>query len=157
MFLLPDRGPGLELVDEEPTRFEGGIAVDRRYCHCHRRLADRDFPDPVLNYDRNQLPLARSFGDEFLELVDDDAVICLVFEMSDSGLPLRMVAGGPEKEHHRTCRRVTYFRQESGRIESFEYDRDSFPYCWPFHRLGVYGAPPILYFAFLASPLAAFC
>lgn len=42
----------------------------------------------MLDDDRHQFPFVLSLGDQFLELVDDDAGIRLVFEMSDSGLPL---------------------------------------------------------------------
>ena len=99
----------------------------------------------MLDGDRHQLPLVLGFGDQFLDFVDDHAGIRFVFEVGDSGLPLGMVAGRPEKEHYRPGRWITYLRQESGWVEGLGYDRNSSPYCCPFHRLEVYGAPPILY------------
>lgn len=99
----------------------------------------------MLDDDRYQFPLVRSFGNQFLELVDDYTGIGFVFKVSDPGLSLRMVASGPEKEHYRTCGWIAYLHQESGRVERLGYDRNSSPYCGPFHRLEVYGASSILY------------
>ena len=42
----------------------------------------------MLDDDRHQFPFVLSFGNQLLEFVDDHAGIRLVFEMSDSGLPL---------------------------------------------------------------------
>ena len=108
-------------------------------------MTDRDFPDPVDDDYRDQFPFLRSLGDQFLELVDDHAGIRLIFEMSHPGLTFGMVAGGPEKQHFRTGRWIAYLCEKRRRIESLRYDRNPAPYSCPFHRLGVYGAPPILY------------
>ncbi len=108
----------------------------------------------MLDDDRDQFPLVRGLGDQFLDLVDDHAGICLVFEMSHPGLSFGMVAGGPEKQHFRPGRRIAYLGQKRRRIESLRIDRNPTPYSCRFHRLGVYGAPPILY---LRSLPCAYC
>ena len=68
-----------------------------------------------------------------------------------------MVAGSPQKEHYRTCRWIAHLHQESARVNGPGYDRNPSPYSCPFHRLEVYGVPPILYLTPYCLLPTAYC
>ena len=97
MFLLPDRCPRLDLVDQVSRGFECVASVRGRDRDRYRDLADSQLADAMDRGHSPHRPAVPNLGDNFGDLVDDLLVVGLVLEMRHAGPSGRVIAHGPDE------------------------------------------------------------
>ena len=97
MLLLPDRGFGLQLVDEKPGGLERIDPMGRAHDDRHRGISDVNPADPVLDGHPDERPSRPSLRHELADLGLNHFQVCLVYEVSDPGLAGRVVPDRPQE------------------------------------------------------------
>jgi len=123
MLLLPNRRPGLQLVDDIAGGSKRLYAVTRPDGHSDTRLPNLQRTDPVHHSHGLERPTVPRLGHDLSDLALDHIVVCLVLEMGDTFLIVRVVPNGAEEQGDGTAlRRRNGFNEVGGVDGSSAYD-----------------------------------
>ena len=117
VFLLPDRSPGLDLIDQIPRSRERVAPMWRGDSHSNRNLADTQLADAVNRSDLDDRPTLTYLANDLRDLVDDLLVVRLVLQVGHTASPRRVVTHGANEQDNRTGIRRRNCCNNGGRID----------------------------------------